>query len=246
MELTRKVWIGTVLAAGLLALLVGCESGPPSASEVLRGYFTAIGGDAVLGLRSRVAKGKFEVTDKGYEGEFIMSSVPPQLGRLEIRIGTVAAASSGIKDGIAWDINPMTGARILEGSERRQAFRQFALDPVMAWMDSLKDAVIQDWDPEAQQIKVLIKNADGDQVIFYFDKESKLLTRMMTFINGQRLVSNLEDYREVDGAMIAHRVSVDMGGGIELEFSYDEVEQNVDIPAETFDFPEGIQKLINR
>lgn len=46
--------------------------------------------------------------------------------------------------------------------------------------------------------------------------------------------------------MIAHRVSVDMGGSIELEFSYDEVEQNVDIPVETFDFPEEIQKLINR
>jgi len=193
-----------------------------------------------------VAKGKFEVTERGYEGEFIMSSVPPQLGRLEIRIGTMAAASSGIKDGIAWDINPMTGARILEGSERRQVFRQFALDPVMAWMDSLKDAVIQDWDPEAQQIMVLIKNADGDQVIFYFDRESKLLTRMMTFINGQRLVSNLEDYREVEGVMMAHKVSSDMGGSIKLELSYDEVEHNVDIPVESFEAPEQIQKLMKK
>ena len=245
MELTRNVWIGMVLVAGLSALLIGCASGPPAGIEVLESYVAAVGGDAFDGLQSRVATGKFEVADMGYKGEFTMSVVPPELGRLEIRIGTIAAASSGIKDGIAWDINPMTGARILEANERGHALRQFALDPVLAWQDSFEGAVVQEWEPEAPQIKVLIKNADGDQVIFYFDNETKLLTRMMTFINGQRLVSQLEDYRDVDGVMIAHKVSNDMGGSISLEFSYDDVEHNVDIPAETFDFPEEIQKLID-
>jgi len=241
----RKVWIGTVLVTGLSALLIGCESGPPTSREVLDSYVAAIGGDALDGVQSRVATGKFEVADMGYKGEFTMSVVPPGLGRLEIRIGAIAAASSGIKDEVAWDINPMAGARILEAGERGHARRQFALDPVLAWQDSFENAVLQEWEPEAPQIKILIKNADGEQVIFFFDSETKLLTRMMTFINGQRLVSKFDDYRDVDGVMIAHKVSNDMGGSISLEFSYDEVNHNVDIPAETFNFPEEIQKLID-
>jgi hypothetical protein len=36
-----------------------------------------------------------------------------------------------------------------------------------------------------------------------------------------------------------------MGGSVNVAYSYEEVEHNVDIPPETFDFPEEIQKLID-
>jgi hypothetical protein len=224
---------------------IGCDGGPPTAGEVLESYRTAIGGDAMDGLQSRVARGKFDLPEMGYSGEVSIKSVPPDLGRLEITIGNTVAASSGVKGGIAWSINPMAGARVLKNGEARRTFREFGFDPVFSWEDSFEGAVVQGWDPEAQQIKVLIKSKDGDQAICYFDKESKLLARQMIFVDGQRVLSSYEDYREVDGVLMAHQISSNMGGNVSVAYSYEEVEHNVDIPAETFDFPEEIQELID-
>jgi hypothetical protein len=245
MKLTRTVrnWVGIVAALSLF--FIGCGGGPPTAGEVLESYRAAIGGDAMEGLQSRVAIGKFDLPDMGYSGEVSIKSVPPDLGKLEITIGNTAAASSGGKDGIAWSINPMAGARVLKEGEARRTFREFGFDPVLSWQDSFESAVVQDWDPDAQQVKVLIKSREGDQAICYFDKESGLLARQMTFVDGQRVLSSFEDYREVDGVMMAHQISSNMGGSVNVAYSYEEVEHNVDIPPETFDFPEEIQKLID-
>lgn len=245
MNLAGAVRIGVIVVTALSLFLIGCSDGPPTAGEVLESYRDAIGGDAIDGLRSRVAKGKFDLPDMGYSGEVNIKSVPPDLGRLEITIGNTAAASSGVKGGIAWSINSMAGVRVLKNGEARRTFREFGFDPVLSWEDSFEGAVVQDWDPEAQQIKVLIKSRDGDQAICYFDKESKLLARQLIFVDGQRVLSSYEDYREVEGVLMAHQISSNMGGNVSVAYSYEEVEHNVDIPAESFDFPEEVQKLID-
>lgn len=239
-SIVRVVFVLAVLT------LAGCGPAQPSAGDVLEDYLATVGEDALDGIRSRVAKGKFSLPDMGYEGEFTMTSVPPELGRMEVRMGTAVVASSGIKGEFAWEVNSMSGARILEGGEKRQSFRQFALDPVLAWRDSFENAVIQEWDPEAQQIKVLVRNAEGDQVIFFFDRATKLLTRFMIFLDGQRILSTIEDYRELDGIMQPYNVLTDVGGNVSIKFSYDSLEYNGDVPPETFEPPEQIQKLLEQ
>jgi len=56
-------------------------------------------------------------------------------------------------------------------------------------------------------------------------------------------VSWLSDYKEVDGILIAHTVSVDVMGQ-KREVVTQSVEHNVDLPENLFDLPEEIKEVM--
>lgn len=105
-----------VLAAPALAGAQGASL--PSAESLVAKHVAAIGGeDAVRKHSSIRMAGTFEMPAAGLKGNLQVVSAAPNRNAMTIAIPGVGEIRSGY-DGIgAWEFNPMTGARLVEGKE---------------------------------------------------------------------------------------------------------------------------------
>jgi len=168
-----------------------------------------------------------------------------QLLNLKSRV-TNMKASSGLRDGVAWEMNPMTGDRILEGGEKWAALRRACWDPVIEWNLFYDEAELQEQDPGAKTFKVAMNSKKNrSQALAYFDRQTGFLTKLITFDDGRRTATWFSDYKPVDGLILPHQVTSDMGGQIKIEMKVEKIEHDSEIEPSTFDFPEAIRKLLD-
>lgn len=101
------------------AALAGAQgTSLPSADALVAKHVAAIGGEEAVRSHSSVRMtGTFEMAAAGLTGELTVVSAAPNRNALTITIPGVGEVRSGY-DGVgAWEFNPMTGARLVEGKE---------------------------------------------------------------------------------------------------------------------------------
>jgi hypothetical protein len=142
----------------------------------------------------------------------------------------------------------MTGPQILKGAERDEIMRDAIIDRMTYWKDHYVSAECtgaEDVNGKPAFKLVMKPNTGPDQTLF-FDKESKLLVKIqMTMENPMGKIpmeAFSEDYREVDGILIAHKGVVKVMG-METIMTTEEIKHNIEIPEGTFDIPAEIQAL---
>jgi hypothetical protein len=217
-----------------------------SAEAVIEKYVEAIGGrEAFARLSNRVMQGEFSLPDMGIFTRIEAYSVPPDKSYVHVDTGGYGTAANGVQGDLVWDLNPMAGARILEGAERAARLRQAAWDPLLAWQEHFREVTLG----EEEEVhgrdcsKLIFTPHEGETETLLFDKESGLLTQTRTSLNGTRFTGDFSDYREVDGVMIPFRImvsSAQLNYGIRTE----SIEHNLEIPNDRFDPPQEIQALI--
>jgi len=227
-------------------LWTGCAPAEITAEDVIAKYGEAIGGaEQLLNLKSRVTNGQFSVPEMGISGSYVSYLLPPNRFYNEISIANMKA-SSGLRDGVAWEMNPMTGDRILEGGEKWAALRRACWDPVIEWNLFYDEAELQEQDPGAKTFKVAMNSKKNrSQALAYFDRQTGFLTKLITFDDGRRTATWFSDYKPVDGLILPHQVTSDMGGQIKIEMKVEKIEHDSEIEPSTFDFPEAIRKLLD-
>ena len=181
----------------------------------------------------------------GYEGEVTTYTVPPDFRRMDVLQGTETIYSSGVRDGIAWTIDPINGARIMEGLERLRTLRQCTFDVFLSWQLEFVSAQVERTSSQSEEThhRVILTSRRGERLIALFDRQSGLLTRMISQAGSSRIVIDVSDYREVDGMLIPHLLDTDLDGAMTLQISATKIQHNVEIPEELLELPAEILKL---
>ena len=221
----------------------------PSGAQVLDTFVEATGGKAAHDkIRSRVSRGTMTVVGAGLEGDVTSFwsggqtyfSWESAMGKIE----------NGVCDGVAWEVSPMTGARIKEGAEHLTALRMATLDHIQNWRDYYGEAKCVGIEMvDGRSCYKVILSAEGEpDFTNYYDRETglhvKLESEVTTAQGDGSIVFLIDDYREVDGVLIPHETTLTLNKVQTMLFKTVSNEHNVEISDETFALPEIVRSKL--
>lgn len=222
----------------------------PSAEEIMMKNVEALGGEAALARHhNSLMKGKLSVS--GVEMEATIYSAAPNLRYSLFESAMIGKMESGCNGEAAWDLSDMQGASVKEGKELEKGLFDAAFNAEMHWRDRYKRIDVKaEKEIEGRACyEVVLTPIVGDSVTAYIDKETWLTLRTETVDNSNMgsisIVSDLSDYREVDGVKVPFRIKLLVMGAQEIMTTMESVEFNVEIPEGVFDLPVEIQQILD-
>ncbi len=97
----------------------------PKAETILDKSIEATGGKAAFEkLHNTVIAGSMELAAMGIKGTMSITKAEPDKILTEIEIAGIGSIKEGYDGKVAWEINPMQGARIKDGDEKAAAKRE--------------------------------------------------------------------------------------------------------------------------
>jgi hypothetical protein len=224
----------------------------PKAEKILDKYVEATGGmKAYKKVENRVIKASMELPGQGVSLDMTIYMAKGKLSYTLIESEMIGKMEKGTNGEVAWETSMMTGPRILEGAERSLALQSATLDLMVYWKDNFKSAetVGEEVVKERPCYKVLMVPNEGSEQTIFFDKESGLIAKTVMTVESPMgnvpLQSYADDYREVDGILMAFRGDVEVVGQKRV-FTMTSVEQNVELPEDRFALPEAIKSLLDK
>ncbi len=249
--LRRTFHTAIVLSAALTApaLRASADEPLPKAEEVLDKYVEATGGKAAYEkLKNSVAKGTMEVVGAGVKGKVVVYQEPPNKMRTEVELENLGKIIEGTDGKIVWEINPITGDRIVEGDEKAEKLLHSTFNGEIHWKDMYAKAEctgVEDVDGKpAYKIVLTPKEGGGKPTTEYYDKASHLQVKSVamskTPMGEIEVATYPSDYKKVDGVLISHKATQKLLTQ-EVTITIGELKHNVDLPADTFKFPESLK-----
>lgn len=239
---------GLVLGLAFLPWAMAQQAAPPgdlpSAESILDRYVEVTGGAAAYKSRtSEVTTGTLTIAAAGITGQ-LRVLVKPGLLRTTIELPGVGVIDRGVKDGVAWESNPITGPRIVEGLEAKLMVAGAQPGATGRWREvysAVNATGIEDVDGNPAYRVVQTLGNDGSLTGFYA-VDSALLVKLA--IGAEGFVEQLyEEYADLGGILTPTRV-VTIAPGQRTVITFTSVEANVEIPDERFALPEGVQALL--
>jgi zinc protease len=223
----------------------------PKAETILDKFVEVTGGKAAFEkMHNTVITGSMEMAAMGIKGTMVVTQAEPDKNLAEIEIGGVGSIKEGYDGKVAWEINPMQGARIKDGDEKAAAKLQAHFHKE-AWHDEYKKfetvgtATIDGKDC----YKLLLTPPEGNPVTEYYDKKTGLLVKSsmtMSTPNGEIEIETLaSDYRKEGELLIPHKIQQNAAGQ-EITITFDTIKYNTEIPKDKFDLPDDIKALIKK
>jgi hypothetical protein len=190
----------------------------PTVDELVARYVDAIGGrDAVLGATSSRTVGHVEVPAAGMTGDVEVLVAGPGNMLQRTTIPGFGESVSGLTDGRAWAIDPMQGARLVEGAEAEQLAN--SADPTVALRDAshfTTREVIGTREVDGEQcVDVRFVWQSGREMVDCFSVESGLLVASRSTVDSPmgsiEIVSRITEYRDFGGLRIPTVIRQEMG-----------------------------------
>jgi hypothetical protein len=251
----RLFRLALVLSAALtLPALRARADDLPKGEEVLDQYVEATGGKAAYEkLKNRVSKGTMEITGAGVKGKVVANQAAPNKMATEIEFEALGKVKEGT-DGInVWEINPITGDRIVDGEERAEKLRQNTFNPELHYKEmyaKVECTGVEDVNGKpAYKILLTPKPGEGKPATEFYDKESHLQVKGVQSAKSPMGEIEVEmfpsDYKKVDGVLMAHKVTQKVLTQ-EIVIAITEVKHNVDLPPDTFKIPDAAKALLEK
>jgi hypothetical protein len=222
----------------------------PSAREIIERYIEVTGGRAAYEkITNRQQTGAMEVPSQGVKGTTTMLQAAPNKMMMTIDLGGFGSQRMGTDGEVAWSVDTIQGARVLEGQEKVSTIRQATFNSELNWESLFKDvkAESEEMIDGKPAYAVTMVSEDGQKLTNFYDKESGLLVRSATIAKNQMgdmpVQSAFTDYRDVDGVKIAHKTIIDGAMGIQIVMTLDSVKLNSELPADAFALPDEVKKL---
>jgi hypothetical protein len=268
--ITRKCRIdreGTVpaargrIAAGASILLVflalgavragASQTAPPlpRAESLLDAFVEKAGGAAVFEkIVSRRTKAELKMALLPDPGDVTSTVTKAGPYRVVVDTKAIGRIEYGSDGPVVWEINPVSGARILEEGEARRFRLLNGLDIPTRWREIFKKVdclgIVAVADQPAFQVLALSR--DDYAVTYYFDLASGLLVKieypMQTLTGPGKQEIFLSDYRAAGGVLFPY-TQVRREAGREMTLTFKSVEYNVEVPEGMLALPEAIRKL---
>ena len=90
----------------------------PKGMDVLTKYRNVTGGKAAYeAIKTMQFEGTVSIPEAGIQGKLVMHYSKPDKLAAEVTIEGIGVTRQGVNGKIAWEISPMTGARLIEGVE---------------------------------------------------------------------------------------------------------------------------------
>lgn len=113
---------------GAAALVLACAAGSaaaqatgaalPPAKDLIAKFVAATNAPTVLAKHTSIrTKGRFELPSQGITGDLEIAQARPNKTIMRINLGGVGQVEQGFDGTNGWNVNPMTGPRLLAGKE---------------------------------------------------------------------------------------------------------------------------------
>ncbi|MGB7760361.1 MAG: DUF620 domain-containing protein [Bryobacteraceae bacterium] len=223
----------------------------PKAETILDKSVEATGGKAAFEkMHNTVITGSMELPAMGIKGTMVITKAEPDKSLAEIEITGIGSVKQGYDGKVAWEINPMQGARIKDGDEKNAAKREAHFHDEN-WRDDFKKVeTVGAETVEGKDCYKLVKTPnDGNPVTDYYDKKTGLLVKSATTVNtpnGDMTAEVLfSDYRKEGDLLVAHKIQ-QSAAGQEIAITFEGFKYNVDLPKDKFDLPDDIKTLLKK
>ena len=217
----------------------------PTVDQILDKYVQAIGGrQAVEKITSRVVKGTFEVSAMGLKGEIeVYAKAPNKTLRIQ-NISGVGEVREGYDGKIGWSQNPMMGLREKSGAELAATARSSDIHATIKTRQLYSKLEFKGKEKvgNRETYAILATPAEGAPVKMYFDAQTGLVARIDRDVETPEgrfhVETTADDYREVDGVMIAFTMREESSVSSAV-IKLTEVKHNVAIDDAKFNKPSG-------
>ncbi len=250
----RPLRTAILLAAALAlpALRALADDPLPKAETVLDQYVEATGGKpAYEKLKNRMSKGKFELDGANLKGAIVAYQAAPNKMSATVDFKDIGKIVEGSDGDIAWEINPITGDRIVEGEEKADKLLHGTFNGELRWKEMYEKAECTGVEDVAGKpaYKVVLTPKQGKPVTEFYDKASHLQVKSLMTTTGPMGEIPVEafpgDYKKVDGILIPHKVTQKVAVQT-IVITMDEIKHNVDLPPDTFKVPDAIKAMVEK
>ncbi|MGE3309929.1 MAG: hypothetical protein AB7O66_08160 [Limisphaerales bacterium] len=218
--------------------------GSPSVQAILDRYVEASGGRAALEkLKTRVSKGKVEVTTVGLSGGIEVKSKVPNKHLSSVDLAGFGAVREGFDGGVSWSDAPGVGLREKPAAElardrRSKVFpRELKLREAYERLEAKGTAKVDGAD--AWVIEGSVKGGKPDRL--YFDKKTGLLVREESTVDSglgdMSFQVDFLEYKDVDGVKVPHLIRIPKPESMGFQIRFDEVRHNVEVAESEFSKP---------
>jgi hypothetical protein len=237
-----------IAAAGVMA-----AAELPSAEQVLSRYVEVTGGAAAYeNVKTQRSSGTIEFKGMGLKAKVQTFVALPNNSSTTLDLGGLGQMRSGVKDGVAWELSPMQGPRLLEGQEREFTLRTTRLDAPIKWKELYKKVTVEAAEEvEGKSCFRLVAEpvSGGNAETSWYDVETGLLVKSRITLTSPMgevpFETVMAEYRDAGGFKVPYKLT-QRAGPQELETVIDVIEWNV-TPAEgQFDFPAEIEPLVKK
>lgn len=221
----------------------------PTGPAIVDRFVAATGGKAAYDkVTSEVAEGTVNMGAQGVSGTVRVLKKAGNAYTV-IEIAGVGKLEEGVRNGVAWENNKITGARVRSGEERAVHVRNAAIDLDHQWRKYFPTAELAGSESVAGEdcYKVIMKPATGEPETRFFSKKSGLLLKMTATMPTQMgpmpMESTLSDYRDVQGVKRPFKLGVNAGGQT-AEMVFSKWTTNSVIPDTAFAMPPEVLALV--
>lgn len=221
----------------------------PSADSVLQHYVEVTGGaKAYDAVKTMTGSGKFVMAAQGITGDISMYAQAPDKSYAVVDIQGVGKMEEGTDGTIAWELSPITGARIKSGDEAGAEIRSSATDIHTNWKKYYQSAAVTAVEDVGGKsaYKLVLTPKSGAAETQWYDKDSGLILKSIMTIDtpmGKAPVEvTFSDYKK-EGDITMPTKMVQSVAGQQFEINLDKVDFNASVPASRFDLPADIKAL---
>jgi hypothetical protein len=216
----RLVLAVAILAPGFPAAAAAqAPTAAPTADAVIARYVEAIGGrQALESMQASRTVGTFEMPAAGVRGDLEVVTARPNLNHTSISIPGLGTITSGFDGTTAWSVNPMTGPRVLTGTERAQTVEQGEFDAMYRdprLFQSIEMLGTREVDGETCHEIRFVWNS-GRESRDCFSENTGLIIQSISSVESpmgsMEITNRMDDYREFNGVRFPTRVSQSVMG----------------------------------
>jgi hypothetical protein len=223
----------------------------PSGEEILERCLKSAGGrEALARINNRHVRGTVEIKPAGLKGLLAVYQARPNRYHAQIDIAGQMTVRQGTDGAVVWELNPMTGPRVMTGQERALLLSQYAFDETRyrETYDKIQCLGIELID--GQPCYKVVQSVKGAMPItVYYSKETGLALKTCYTIadptGAQEVETTMTDYRPVEGILYAHR-TVQKIGNVETLTLIESIKHDATMNKQQFDLPEAIKTRVDR
>lgn len=223
----------------------------PKAEEVMDRYVEVTGGkEAYLKLKNRKVTGRLEIPAAGISGKVTIYQEGTKM-RTSMEIPGIGQIEQFCDGKHAGEVNPLSGSRLLEGEELAMTLRQSYFQSDVDWRKLYPKAKVTSTATVAGKpcFVVELETPEGYKATKMFDQKTGLLVAEKVSFKGQMGDVTAENvitkYKAIDGVQMAVETKMTMLSQ-EIILKVDNIEHNIALPKEIFEFPESLKKLLGK
>ena len=225
---------------------------PDTSGEGIIKHFVEVSGgaDAYAKVKSRVTSGTFAIPAQGVAGEISIFQKAPNLTRVTGSIGGVTF-DRGFDGQVAFEVNSMTGTRLIEGAER-EAMEFQALNAATRnlgeALNGIENLGVDQLDGH-DDYRLELTTKSGGKIYQWYNVETGLLDQSQMSLDSPMgkldVLIGFSDWKESGGVKVPGKMKqVIQPIGIEQNFEFTKIEADVDIPDDKFALPDEVKELV--